>query len=86
MFPLFLGVFIGTYVGNPILGVLSGAVSVRLLILGLSKLSMEGSVQNIIVYSLFLIFMIYRMNVDKFSYAKKKRERIRLAQQTRQAV
>ena len=78
--------FIGTYVGNPILGVLSGAVSVRLLILGLSKLSMEGSVQNIIVYSLFLIFMIYRMNVDKFSYAKKKRERIRLAQQTRQAV
>lgn len=86
MFLLFLGVFIGAYVGNPILGVLSGAVSVRLLILGLSKLSLEGSVQNIIVYSLFLIFMIYRMNVDKFSYAKKKRERIRLAQQTRQAV
>ncbi|EET62188.1 branched-chain amino acid ABC transporter, permease protein [Marvinbryantia formatexigens DSM 14469] len=83
MFPLFLGIYIGGYIGNPILGVLSGSISVRLLILGLSKLSMEGSVQNIIVYSLFLLFMIYKMNVDKLDYLKKKKERIRLAQQTK---
>lgn len=85
MFPLFLGIFIGGHIGNPILGVLSGAISVRLLILGLSKLSLEGSVQNIIVYSLFLVFMIYRMNVDKIAYQKKKKERIRLAKEAKAA-
>lgn len=82
MFPMFLGVWLGTRAGNPVIGVLCGSISVRVLTLGLAKLSMEGTVQNIIVFTLFLLFMILRDNMGKFAYEKKKQERIRLAKET----
>ena len=82
MFPMFVGVWLGSFVGNPVLGVLCGALSMRFLTLGLAKLSLEGAIQNIIIFSLFLIFMILRDNMSKFSYMKRKRERILLAKQT----
>lgn len=82
MFPMFVGVWLGSFVGNPVLGVLCGALSMRFLTLGLAKLSLEGAIQNIIIFSLFLIFMILRDNMSKFSYMKRKRERIQLAKTT----
>lgn len=86
MFPLFLGIFLGDFVGNPIMGVLMGALSVKLLSQGLSKLALEGSISNIIIYSLFLLFMIYRMNAHRIPYAKAKRARIQQAQAMRQQM
>jgi len=83
MFPMFLGIWLGSFVRNPVIGVLGGAVSVKLLTLGLSKLALGGSTQNIIIYSLFLIFMIYRTNSSKMEYLNKKKVRIKLAQETR---
>lgn len=86
MFPLFLGVVLGNSVGNPILGILMGSLSVKLMMQGLSKLALENSVQNIIIYSLFLIFNVYRMNAHKIEYLKQKRERIRVAREKRNNI
>lgn len=83
MFPMFLGIWLGSFVGNPVIGVLGGALSIKLLTLGLSKLALGGSTQNIIIYSLFLIFMIYRTNSNKMKKLKDKKIRIKLAQETR---
>lgn len=83
MFPMFVGTWLGAFVGNPVVGILCGTISVRLLGLGLAKLSMQGTTQNIIIFSLFLLFMILRDNMSKLSYQKKRRERIALAQKTR---
>jgi ribose/xylose/arabinose/galactoside ABC-type transport system permease subunit len=85
MFPLFLGIWLGAFVRNPVIGVLMGSISVKILTMGLSKLPLQGSTQNIIIYSLFLLFTIYRMNSSKIDYFKKKRARIKLAQETKQA-
>ncbi len=86
MFPLFVGIWIGAFVNNPVLGVLMGSLSVKILTLGLSKLPLQGSTQNIIIYSLFLLFTIYRMNAHKVQYYKKRKERVRLAHKTRQEL
>lgn len=83
MFPMFVGVWLGSFVSNPVLGVLCGSISVRLLGLGLAKLSMKSTMQNIIIFSLFLLFMVLRDNMSKISYSRRRRERIRLAQETR---
>ena len=64
----------------------SGTISVRLLGLGLAKLSLEGTVQNVIIFTLFLLFMILRDNMSKLSYRKKRRARIALARRTRQEL
>lgn len=83
MFPLFLGIVLGNFVNNPVLGILMGSLSIKLMMQGLSKLSMESSVQNIIIYTLFLIFNIYRMNQEKIGYIKQRRSRKKLALKTR---
>lgn len=86
MFPMFLGMWIGRFSNNPVLGMLMGSLSVKLLTMGLSKLSMQSSMQNIIIYSLFLILQIYRMNAHKITYNKEKKERIKLAKQAFQKL
>ncbi len=86
MFPMFVGTWLGAFVGNPVMGVLCGTISVRLLGLGLAKLSLEGTVQNVIIFTLFLLFMILRDNMSKLSYRKKRRARIALARRTRQEL
>ncbi len=86
MFPMFLGVWLGSFIGNPVLGVLCGSLSAKFLTLGLAKLSLDSDVQNIIIFSLFLIFMIYRDNAQKLSYRKKKLARIKLARETAQLI
>ena len=86
MFPMFVGTWLGAFVGNPVMGVLCGTISVRLLGLGLAKLSLEGTVQNVIIFTLFLLFMILRDNMSKLIYRKKRRARIALARRTRQEL
>lgn len=79
MFPMVLGAWIGGMCNNREIGVLMGAVSVNLLTMGLAKLGTSGSLQNVIIYSLFLIFIIYNTNKHKFAYAKARKARSELA-------
>ena len=61
-------------------------MSVQFLILGLAKFTAIGVsdyMQTCIKYSVWLIFMIYRMNEDKFDHIKAKHARIALARKTR---
>lgn len=54
--------------------------------LGLAKFTAIGVsdyMQTCIKYSVWLIFMIYRMNEDKFDHIKAKHARIALARKTR---
>ncbi len=82
MFPMVIGAWIGGLCNNREVGVLAGAVSVNLLILGLAKLGVSSSVQNVIVYTLFLIFVVYNTNKHKIAYAKARKARKALAQKT----
>ena len=86
MFPMALGLLIGSYSHKPVIGILLGSLSVKILTMCLSKLAMDSSMQNIIIYSLFLLLNIYRMNAYRFNYAKEKKARIELAKQTRTAI
>lgn len=83
MFPMALGLLIGSFFHSPVMGILLGSLSVKILTMGLSKLAMDSSMQSIIIYSLFLLLNIYRMNAYRFDYAKQKRARIALAKKTR---
>lgn len=80
MFPMVLGTWIGTLCHNREGGILMGAVSVNIIILGLTKLGLSASVQNVIIYALFLIFVVYNTNVRKISYAKARKARLAEAQ------
>ena len=86
MFPMLLGMYIGSKCNNPQLGMLMGSLSVRIFILGLSKLSVSNSMQNILLYSLFLLFSIFNTNRSKLGAAKARHARIELARKTRQAA
>lgn len=83
MFPMALGAWIGSFCHNRQIGIVMGSVSVTLLSVSLSKLGLGISTQNVIVYSLFLLFTIYSANKDKFSYRKARAARAALAAQTR---
>lgn len=80
MFPMVLGTWIGLLCHNREAGILMGSVTVNIIILGLTKLGLSNSVQNVIIYALFLIFVIYNTNVSKITYAKARRARLAEAQ------
>ena len=85
MFPMAVGVWLAKK-SNPVIGIVAGSLSVQLLIIGLSKFTMIGVsdyLQTCIRYSIWLLFMIYRMNEDKFSLMKERRARVALARATR---
>lgn len=85
MFPMAVGVWLSKK-SNPVVGILAGSLSVQFLILGLAKFTAIGVsdyMQTCIKYSVWLIFMIYRMNEDKFDHIKAKHARIALARKTR---
>lgn len=79
MFPMVLGAWIGSMCHNRELGVCLGAVSVNIVILGLSKLGASSSVQNVVIYTLFLILIVYNANKHKIAYHKARRARAALA-------
>lgn len=83
MFPMTLGAWIGSFCGNQSLGVFVGSLAVRLMIQGLARLGLGSTTQNLIVYSLFLIFVVINTNKRYPSYLKAKKKRIALAQKTR---
>lgn len=82
MFAVMLGMTLARF-SNPVLGTMMSVMSIKILTLGLSKLALDSSIQTIIVYSLFLALMIYRMNEPALKRISKKRARIALAKQTR---
>lgn len=82
MFPMILGTWIGGFCYNRQLGIFMAALSINLLILGLSKLGLAMSVQNVVVYVLFLLFMVFSSNKDKLAYHKARTARIALAERT----
>lgn len=85
MFPMAVGVWLAKK-SNPVVGILAGSLSVQFLILGLAKFTAIGVsdyMQTCIKYSVWLIFMIYRMNEDKFDHIKAKHARIALARKIR---
>ncbi len=86
MFPMVLGAWIGSFSNNQSLGIFMGALSVRFLILGIARLGLGSSVQNLIVYSLFLVFVVVNTNRDKPAYLKAKRERIAQARKMREEI
>lgn len=75
MFPMRVGMFIGAFIGNSILGVFASSLSLNILIIGMSKMGVENSIQTIVIFGLFLLFMIYNMNRHKIDYNRKKRLR-----------
>lgn len=76
MFPMVLGLWIGSFCNNQQVGILMGALSVNILILALSKMGIGTNDQNVIIYSLFLIFTVYNSNKSKIAYGRAKRRRI----------
>ena len=80
MFPMVLGTWIGLLCHNRELGILMGSVTVNIIILGLTKLGLSSSVQNVVVYALFLIFVIYNTNSSKIAYHKARRTRLAVAE------
>ena len=80
MFPMVLGTWIGLLCHNRELGILMGSVTVNIIILGLTKLGLSSSVQNVVVYALFLIFVIYNTNVSKIAYHKARKARLAAAE------
>lgn len=88
MFPMAVGLWLSKK-SNPVIGVLAGSFSVQFLIIGLSKFTnvgMSNYMQTCIKYSIWLVFMIYRMNEYKFKYYKDRRARIELAKATRREM
>ena len=85
MFPMAVGVWLARR-SNPVIGILAGALSVQFLVVGLAKFTTVGLsdyMQTCIKYSVWLLFMIYRMNEYRFQYHKDKKARIALAKETR---
>lgn len=86
MFPMMLGMWIGSFSRNQQLGVLMGSLSVRILILGMSKLALGNSTQNLILYALFLLFSIYNANRSRLGSRKAWHDRYELAQRTKKEM
>lgn len=85
MFPMAVGMWLSRK-SNPVIGILSGALAVQILVIGLSKFTAVGLSsywQTCLKYGCWLVFMIYRMNEDKLMQMKARRERIALAKSTR---
>lgn len=80
MFPMVLGTWIGLLCHNREIGILMGSISVNIIILGLTKLGLSSSVQNVIIYTLFLLLVVYNTNSGKIAYAKARRARLAEAQ------
>lgn len=80
MFPMVLGTWIGLLCHNRELGILMGSVTVNIIILGLTKLGLSSSVQNVVVYALFLVFVIYNTNSSKIAYYKARKARLAVAE------
>lgn len=83
MFPMILGAWIGSFCNNRQLGVLMGSLSVNIFNIGLSKLGLSISVQNVILYTLFLLFVVFMTNKHKLRYRSDKNRRIALAKKIR---
>lgn len=83
MLPMALGMWIGSMCRNQQLGILMGSLSMRIMVIGLSRLGLGGSLQGVIIYGLFMLFIIWNTNKHKLAYKKAKRERIALAKKQR---
>jgi len=85
MFPMAVGIWLSKRT-NPVIGVLAGSLSVQFLVIGLSKFTNVGlssTMQSCIKYSIWLLFMVYRMNEHKIKYYRNRASRVALSRTTR---
>jgi len=86
MFPMMVGIWLGTVCSNNAFGMLCGSISVALIKYGLSKFAIDMEIQSLIIAILWLLFMVYRFNWPKVAYYKKRKERKLAALEYRRTV
>ncbi len=82
LFALFLGTFIGQW-SNMIVGIFCSSLSVQLITIGLSKSGLSSSVQTVIIYLIFVVFLVFREKYSSAHVKKEKNARIVLAKKKR---
>lgn len=80
-FAMILGVWIGSFCNNGQIGVLMASVSVNLLIIFLAKIGIGTNQQNVILYTILLLFTVYNANKHKIAERKAYKKRIIEAKQ-----
>lgn len=71
LFALFLGTFIGQW-SNMVVGIFCSSLTVQLITLGLSKSGYSSSIQTVIIYAIFIVFLIFR---EQYANARIRRAR-----------
>jgi len=77
-----LGMFISRW-SNSVVGIAISTLTMKILIMGLSKLMLSISIQNLILYIIFVIYLIISTNSYWFEYSKNKKLRIQQAHEMR---
>ncbi len=76
MFPMMIGIWVGSFTNSPVLGIFIGSVSLSIFRIGLTKIGLDETWQSLVVFFLWLFFMVYRFNSPKIAYHKKRKARI----------
>lgn len=77
-----LGNFIARW-SNTVVGIAIATLTMKIFISGLSKLMMSNSIQNLILYMVFVIFLIVSSNIYRIEYNRNKKLRIQQAHEIR---
>lgn len=78
LFALMLGVFIGQW-SNMVVGIFCSSLSVQLITLGLAKSGLSSSIQTVIIYAIFVLFLVLKGRYANAHVRKARNERIALA-------
>ena len=85
LFALFLGTFIGQW-SNMVVGIFCSSLTVQLITLGLSKTGYSSSIQTVIIYAIFIVFLIFRGQYATAHIRKARKARIAQAKKRRQEL
>ncbi len=75
LLPFMLGSFIGHW-SNKVIGMALGSLTIRIFIIGLSKLMLSISIQNLLLYSIFVLYLVISANAYRVTYYKNRKKRI----------
>lgn len=82
LFALFLGTFIGQW-SNMVIGIFFSSLTLQLVTLGLAKSGMSSSIQTVLLYALFIVFLIFREQYTNREKKKATKLRIKEAKEKR---
>jgi len=85
MFPMFLGMYIARW-SNQAIGILVGALCIQFINKGMAVMSLFDYQQNVILMTLFLLFLIFLANEQVFKIKKAEKERIELARKRKEEL